>query len=83
MISDQRVHVLINLVGHTAGARHVITQYQPAPVQAMHYGYPGTTGLPGMQWMQLDAAAAPPTARADYTEAFAYFPFSHFVAVRA
>ena len=32
-INGQRVHVLINLVGHTAGARHGLTQRQPAPVQ--------------------------------------------------
>ena len=26
VINDQRVHVLINLIGHTAGARHMITE---------------------------------------------------------
>ena len=81
VIDGHRLHVLINLVGHTAGARHVVTQYAPAPVQAMHYGYPATTALPAMGYMQLDAVAAPPSSRRDYTERLAYFPHCHFVAV--
>ncbi len=83
LINEQRVHVLINLVGHTAGARHVVTQYAPAPVQAMHYGYPGTTALPAMGYMQLDAVAAPPGHARDYTEKMAYFPHCHFVAAHS
>ena len=77
------MHVLINLVGHTAGARHTLTQRQAAPVQVMHYGYPGSTGLPAMQYMLLDAAAAPPQIRSEFTERFAYFPHSHFIAAHA
>lgn len=82
-ISDTGVHVLLNLVGHTAGARHAITQYRPAPVQASHYGYAGTTALPQMHYVQLDAAAAPPRFRRDFTEKMAYFPHSHFIAAHA
>ena len=41
----QQRHVLINLVGHTAGARNLVSMYRPAPVQALHYGYPASTGL--------------------------------------
>ena len=83
VINGQRVHLLINLIGHTAGARHVLTQYQPAPLQALHYGYPSTSALPAMHYMQLDAAAAPPTHRADFSERYALFPHSHFVPVHA
>ena len=56
-INDLRVHVLINLVGHTAGHRGVMLEHRPAPVQAMHYGFPSTTALPSMSYMLLDAAA--------------------------
>ncbi|EOD15246.1 hypothetical protein EMIHUDRAFT_119393 [Emiliania huxleyi CCMP1516] len=67
-IDGLRLHVLVNLVGHTAGARHALTHYRPAP---MHYAL-------------LDAAAAPPPlAAAEFTERMAYFPFSHFVAAHA
>jgi protein O-GlcNAc transferase len=82
-ISDTGVDVLLNLVGHTAGARHAITQYRPAPVQASHYGYAGTTALPQMHYIQLDNAAAPPRYRRDYTERMAYLPHSHFIAAHA
>ena len=80
LINEMQVHVLINLVGHTAGARHLVTQWRTAPVQAMHYGYPGTSALPAMDYMQLDVAAAPPAHRRDFSERFAYFPHSHFIA---
>lgn len=83
IISDFRPHVLINLIGHTAGSRHVITQWKPSPVQAMHYGYPATTALPAMGYAQVDRVAVPPPMRADFTEKLAYFPHSHFVAVHA
>ena len=83
VIDDTQPHVLINLVGHTAGCRHIITQWRPAPVQALHYGYPATSGLPAVGYMQLDAVAAPPSVRSDFTEKLAYFPHSHFVAVHA
>ena len=82
-ISDHRPHLLLNLVGHTAGSRHVVTQWQPAPVQAMHYGYPGTTALPAIGYMQVDSVAAPPPMHRDFTERLAYFPHSHFVAVHS
>lgn len=75
--------MLVNLVGHTAGARHVITEYSPAPVQALHYGYPGTSAVPKMGYFQLDAVVAPPLHARDVSERLAYFPFSHFVAAHA
>lgn len=83
MINDVGVHVLINLVGHTAGARHTITQYSPAPIQTSFYGYAGTTALPRMQYLQVDSTAVPPRYHSDYTERMAYFPHSHFIAVHA
>ena len=83
VVDEQQLHLLINMVGHTAGARHVVTQWRPAPVQAMHYGYAATTALPAIGYMQLDRIAAPPVLHRDYTEKLAYFPHCHFVAVHA
>lgn len=83
MHAHAQVHVLLNLAGHTAGCRHVVTQWRPAPVQALHYGYPSTSALPAVGYMQVDAVAAPPAFRRDFTEKLALFPHSHFVAVHA
>ena len=83
LINELRIHVLLNLVGHTAGARHVLTQWQPAPVQGLHYGYPATTALPAMGYMQVDRVATPPELQSDFTERLAYFPHCHFIAVHA
>ena len=49
----------------------MVTQWRPAPVQALHYGYPATSGLPAIGYMQLDAIAAPPALRRDFTERLA------------
>ena len=83
VINEAQLHVLLNMVGHTAGARHVLTQWKPAPVQSMHYGYPATTALPAMGYMQVDRVAVPPSLRRDFTERLAYFPHCHFVAVHS
>ena len=49
----------------------------------MHYGYPGTTALPAVDYMLLDAVAAPPSHATDFTERLAYMPHSHFVAAHS
>lgn len=75
--SDERLAVqmdrdgldlLIDLVGHTSTNRAQVLARRAAPVQAMYLGYPGTTGLPNIDWIIGDAVVTPPELEHLYTE---------------
>jgi protein O-GlcNAc transferase len=58
-IVEDRIDVLVDLGGHTAGNRLLTFARRPAPVQVTYCGYPGTTGLAAMNWRLTDAIADP------------------------
>jgi predicted O-linked N-acetylglucosamine transferase (SPINDLY family) len=59
------IDVLVDLQGLTAGARPAILVQRPAPVQVSYLGLPGTSAVPGVDWMMVD----------DYTMPVALEPF--------
>jgi predicted O-linked N-acetylglucosamine transferase (SPINDLY family) len=67
-IVADRVDVLVDLAGHTAGQRLGVFRYVPAPVQATYLGYPDTTGAPSVGYRITDATADPEGAEAFATE---------------
>jgi predicted O-linked N-acetylglucosamine transferase (SPINDLY family) len=58
-VRDDRVHVLIDLMGHTLGTSLGCFAMRPAPVQATFLGYPNTTGLAEIDWRIIDGATDP------------------------
>ena len=80
LIARDRVDVLINLVGHTAGARDIVFALRPSSVQALHYGYPGSTGMNEIDYVVGDRFASPPRyAHTDFTEKLVILPHSYFI----
>jgi protein O-GlcNAc transferase len=53
------VDVLVDLGGHFGNNRMQLLARQPAPVQMIHFGYPGTSGLEQVGWRLSDPYADP------------------------
>jgi protein O-GlcNAc transferase len=60
LVESDRVDLLVDLAGHTAGCRPLLFARRPAPVQVAWLGYPDTTGMPAVGWRLTDAVADPP-----------------------
>src|SRR5207253_6022335 len=60
--------VAVDLAGWTAGSRLFALAARAAPVQATYLGYPGTTGVPAIDWRIVDSLTDPPGAETLATE---------------
>lgn len=61
-VAADRIDILIDLAGHTAGGTMRAFARRMAPVQASFLGYPGSTGVPNIDWLIGDPLVTPPDA---------------------
>lgn len=74
-IREQKIDLLIDLSGHAGRSALAAFARRPAPVQLTYLGYPGTTGLPAMDYRLTDALADPPgRTESHYTEELIRLP---------
>jgi predicted O-linked N-acetylglucosamine transferase (SPINDLY family) len=66
--------IAIDLMGHTFGHRLDAFAARVAPVQVSHIGFPGTTGIPAMDYLVADATLIPPGDEKFYTEQIIRLP---------
>ncbi len=67
-IRKDRIDVLVDLAGHTAGHRLLAFTRQPAPVQMSYLGYPDTTGVAAIRYRLTDIHCDPPGSEAFHRE---------------
>lgn len=73
MIKDD-LDILVDMMGHTRNNRLNIFQYKPARFQVSYFAYPGTTGIPEIDYKITDKFASPPETQKYFTEKFYYMP---------
>ena len=74
LIRTNEIDILVDLHGLTSGARPQILAYRPAPVQMTWLGFPGTTGLPGVDYVISDEYLITPEMEKDFTEKPLHLP---------
>ena len=72
------IDILIDLAGHTAGGTMRAFAKRLAPVQASFLGYPGSTGVPNIDWLIGDPVVTPPEADHLCSEQVLRLPYTVF-----
>lgn len=73
-IRAAEIDILVDLQGLTAGARINILARRPAPVQIAYLGFPGTSGMPFIDYVLCDRYVLPESALPYCTEQPLYLP---------
>ncbi len=76
----ESIDILVDLNGHTQGARLGVLAYRACPVQLSWLGYPGTLGSDFIDYLLVDRIVVPPSDCDFYTEKLYYLPDTYFVA---
>eukprot|EP00213_Chloropicon_mariensis_P007060 CAMPEP_0197476648 /NCGR_PEP_ID=MMETSP1309-20131121/9243_1 /TAXON_ID=464262 /ORGANISM="Genus nov. species nov., Strain RCC998" /LENGTH=1051 /DNA_ID=CAMNT_0043017065 /DNA_START=357 /DNA_END=3509 /DNA_ORIENTATION=- len=78
-ISEDGIHIAVNLNGYTKGAKNEIFALKPAPIQCSYMGFPATTGADFLQYLITDKVVAPKELHHCYSEKLALMPNCYFV----
>ena len=74
LMRAMEIDVVIELSGHTEGTRLDILAHRPAPTQVTYLGFPGTLGLPYIDYLISDPRIIPPTLEQHYQEKILTLP---------
>lgn len=78
-IHDDRIDILVDLMGHTQGNRMEILALHPAPIQVGYLGFLGTSGSSFIDYFITDSVVTPPKQAKFYTEKLVFLPHCYQV----
>ena len=67
-ILGDKIDILVDLSGHTAGNRLPVFALKPAPIQVSAWGHAGGTGLPQVDYLFSDPVFIPEDVRKNFAE---------------
>jgi predicted O-linked N-acetylglucosamine transferase (SPINDLY family) len=73
------IDVLLDVGGHTTGARFGITARRPAKLQVSYLGFAGSLGSERVDYAVVDPIVAPPDAADEWTEALVHLPHTYYL----
>ena len=76
-IREERITILFDLAGHTAGDRLLVFARKPAPIQITWLDYVGTTGLGAIDYIIADPQEIPTGAEDCYREQVLRMPHDY------
>ncbi|MDO8606866.1 MAG: hypothetical protein Q7R40_10050, partial [Phaeospirillum sp.] len=74
LVRQDRIDILVDLSGFSAGNRLLVFARKPAPVQITAWGYASGTGMGAMDVLLSDNVVIPPEEKQFYTEQIRYLP---------
>jgi protein O-GlcNAc transferase len=74
LIRDLEIDIAVDLTGYTTGGRPGILALRPAPIQVSYVGYPGSLGVPYIDYLIADRTVIPVQDEAAYTERIVRLP---------
>lgn len=77
LLAAQEIDILVDLGGHTVGARPGILARRAVPIQVNYQGWPGTTGNGAVDYMIADSIVAPPGCDGAFTEKLVRLPYCY------
>lgn len=76
-VAKEGIAIAVDLAGWTTNARPQILARRPAPVQVQWLGYPGSMGVPWLDYMVADPVVAPRGSEGDFSEKLLRLPHSY------
>jgi predicted O-linked N-acetylglucosamine transferase (SPINDLY family) len=78
-IREDSVDILLDIGGHSAGARFGITARRPAPLQVSYLGFAGSLGSVRVDYAIVDQLVAPSTSINEWSEALVRLPQTYYL----
>ncbi len=79
LLHKLEVDILVDLNGHTRGARPEILSHRAVPVQVNYMGYPGTLGANFIDYIIADGTVLPLDQQPFYREKIVHLPNTYWV----